>query len=75
MKSKEEVIKDIAIILSVLPETGRKSNDRLRRLSAIEGMLIVLGELPMHQKLDYSENEGYENFILRHARICLQNQF
>ena len=72
MKTREEIIKDISIILSTIPELKKRSDDRLRCLAAIEGFLIVLGELHMHQKLDYLQGEGYEQCILRHARACLQ---
>lgn len=70
--TKEEIIKGISILLSIIPETGKRSDDRLRHLAVIEGFLVVLGELHMHKKLDYLQDEGYEQCILRHARVCLQ---
>jgi hypothetical protein len=49
MKTREEIIKDIATIIAAIAiATGKDSN---RRLAAIEGMLVVLGKLDLNEEL------------------------
>jgi hypothetical protein len=71
MKKYEEVIKDIAIILTTLPDYEKGSHDYLRKLAAIEGMLVVIGQLHINKPLDYLKNETYTECILRHTHSVL----
>ena len=85
MKTREEIKKDISVI--ILKMHDQKHN--LRRLGAIEGMLLVLGKTKMHEPLPFKETEvtitgfwgktttgveteSYKDCILRLARevIC-----
>lgn len=49
MKTREEVIKDITRLITVIAD--RNDSETGRRLSAIEGMLVVLGKLNLTEKL------------------------
>lgn len=73
MMTKEQIIKSLGVMLTVSTECKPGSHERLRQLAAMEGMLIVLGELDLHKKLDYLEKEEYEGCILRHVRNVLVN--
>jgi hypothetical protein len=49
MKTREEIIKDISIIISAI--ANKNNSDTNRRLAAIEGMLVVLGKLKLNEEL------------------------
>ena len=49
MKTREQVIKDITILVSVI--ANKDNENTKRRLAAIEGMLVVLGKLDLNKEL------------------------
>lgn len=49
MKTREEIIKDISIIISAI--ANKSDSNTKRRLAAIEGMLVVLGKLNLNEEL------------------------
>lgn len=49
MKTREEIIKDISIIVSAI--ANKNDLNTKRRLAAIEGMLVVLGKLNLNEEL------------------------
>lgn len=49
MKTREEIIKDISIIITAI--ALKSDSDTKRRLAAIEGMLVVLGKLNLNEEL------------------------
>ena len=49
MKTREEIIKDISIIVSAI--ANKNDLNTKRRLAAIEGMLVVLGKLDLNKEL------------------------
>lgn len=49
MKTREEIIKDISIIISAI--ANKDNSNTNRRLAAIEGMLVVLGKLDLNAEL------------------------
>jgi hypothetical protein len=51
MKNREEIIKDISIIISAI--ANKDNSNTKRRLAAIEGMLVVLGKLDLNQELPH----------------------
>jgi hypothetical protein len=57
MKTREEIKKDISIIIINMHDQKHNSIDSLRRLSVIEGMLLVLGKTKMHEPLPFKEME------------------
>ena len=57
MKNREEIKKDISIIIINMHDQKHNSGDILRRLGAIEGMLLVLGKTKMHEPLPFKETE------------------
>lgn len=57
MKTREEIIKDISIIITAMHDEKHNSRDILRRLGAIEGLLLVLGKTKMHESLPLKETE------------------
>ena len=57
MKTREEIKKDISIIIINMHDHKHNSDDILRRLGAIEGMLMILGKTKMHEPLPFKETE------------------
>lgn len=57
MKTREEIKKDISIIIINMHDQKHNSKDILRRLGAIEGMLLVLGKTKMNEPLPFKETE------------------
>jgi len=57
MKTREEIKKDISVIILNMHDQKHKEGDILRRLGAIEGMLLVLGKTKMHEPLPFKETE------------------
>lgn len=49
MKTREEIIKDISIVITAI--ANKNDSDTKRRLAAIEGMLVVLGKLNLNEAL------------------------
>ena len=49
MKTREEIIKDISIVITAI--ANKSDSDTKRRLAAIEGMLVVLGKLDLNAEL------------------------
>ena len=49
MKTREEIKKDISIIITAI--ANKSDSDTKRRLAAIEGMLVVLGKLNLNEAL------------------------
>lgn len=49
MKTREEIIKDISRLITVIAD--KNDSETKRRLAAIEGMLVVLGKLNLTEKL------------------------
>jgi hypothetical protein len=89
MKTREEIIKDISIIVSAI--ANKDNSNTKRRLAAIEGMLVVLGKLDLNQALPLKttdievtgwfgrksivqSTESYKECILRLAHLVICEQ-
>jgi hypothetical protein len=89
MKTREEIIKDISIVISAI--ANKDNSNTNRRLAAIEGMLVVLGKLDLNQALPLKttdievtgcfgrksivqSTESYKECILRLAHIVICEQ-
>lgn len=89
MKNREEIIKDISIIVSAI--ANKDDSNTKRRLAAIEGILVVLGKLNPNEELPlktkYVEvtgwlgrktieqtTESYKECILRLAHQVISEQ-
>ena len=57
MKTREEIKKDISVIIINMHDHKHNSGDILRRLGAIEGMLLVLGKTKMHEPLPSKDTQ------------------
>jgi len=57
MKTREEIIKDISILIIAMRDKKPNSMDILRRLGAIEGLLLVLGKIKMYESLPFRKTE------------------
>ena len=57
MKTREEIKKDISTIIIAMHDKNQSSGDILRRLGAIEGMLLILGKTKMNESLPFKETE------------------
>jgi len=67
MKTEEEIVKNINIIVSCLELKNMSDKELIRKLGAIEGFLIVLGKLDMNKPLEYLPNETYKQCVIRHV--------
>ena len=90
MKTREEIKKDISIIIINMHDHKHNSDDILRRLGVIEGMLLVLGKTKLHEPLPLKETEvtitgfwvdkkgveieSYKDCILRLAKEVINEQ-
>ena len=89
MKTREEIIKDISIIVSAI--ANKDNLNTKRRLAAIEGMLVVLGKLNLNEELPLQikdievtgwfgrktieqSTESYKECILRLAHLVICEQ-
>ncbi len=57
MKNREEIKKDISTIIITMYDKKHNSDEILRRLGAIEGMLLVLGKTKMHEPLPSKDTQ------------------
>ena len=57
MKTREEIKKDISIIIINMHDQKHNSKNILRRLGAIEGMLLVLGKTKINEPLPFKETQ------------------
>ena len=57
MKTREEIKKDISTIIIDMYDEKHNREDILRRLGAIEGMLLVLGKTKMYEPLSFKETQ------------------
>ena len=57
MKTREEIKKDISIIIIAMHDKNHNSKDTLRRLGAIEGLLLVLGKTKINEPLPFKETQ------------------
>ena len=57
MKNREEIKKDISTIIINMYDKKHNSDEILRRLGAIEGMLLVLGKTKMHEPLPSKDTQ------------------
>jgi hypothetical protein len=67
MKTEEEIVKSINVVVSSLEIQKLSDRESIRKLGAIEGFLIVLGYLDMDKPLEYLADETYKQCVLRHV--------
>ena len=74
MKTREEIIKDISIIIIKMYDHKLNRDEILRRLGAIEGMLLILGKTKMNEPLPSKNTEETITGFWGKTTVCVEKE-